>query len=170
MHLERLGAQHGAEREHQVVVDQRQPRREGGDDVLELHGVGARAGPFQPDQRRHPLDQPLDQGEGDAGRGPEGVVEDDADVGGVGRLADMLVEVLLGVEEIERAADLDVLAAQRAAALASRRSSMVRWSARPSPPAPGRPPPPTTVSATRTRSSKVMVEKSPAAPPARKVP
>ena len=58
----------------------------------------------------------------------------------------------------------------RAAALASRRSSMVEVVCAPI--ATGTRPAAasTTVSATRTRSSKVMVEKSPAAPPARKVP
>ena len=61
-------------------------------------------------------------------------------------------------------------APRRAAALASRRSSSVlvvcapiATGTRPSAAS-------TTVSATWTRSSKVMVEKSPAAPPARNVP
>jgi hypothetical protein len=51
------------------------------DHVLELHRVGARRRPFEADDVRDRA-EPLDQAERDAGAGPEGVVDDDADVGG----------------------------------------------------------------------------------------
>ena len=115
--------------------------------------------------------EPLDHGEGEVRGGPEGIVDDDADLGrGLRRGAHEFLEVGLGVGEVERAGHLDEVEAPSAcAALASRTSSsvLVVWPPNASGTRPATSS--TTISATRVRSSKVMVEKSPAAPPASSV-
>ena len=114
MRLEGARAQrrHGTEGEEEVVVDDGVALGEMRGDVLELHGVGARRRPFQTDDVGH-VGEALDQGERQACRGPEGIVDDDADLGGRGRaLADEGLEISLAVLEIERAGDLDEIGAE----------------------------------------------------------
>src|SRR6185295_7618839 len=97
--------------EQQVIVDDGQAAGEVADDVLELHGVGARCRPFEADHVGD-LAQTLDGLEGDRGAGPERVVDDDADVGGARGGGDIFEEVFLGVGEVEWAGNLYELGAQ----------------------------------------------------------
>jgi hypothetical protein len=100
-----------AQREHQVIVDNRESRRETHDDVLELHRVGAGCRPFQANDIRY-LQKLLDRREGNRRTGPEGVVDNDADLGGVRRCFHIIEEIAFGVTEIEGAGDLDVVEAE----------------------------------------------------------
>jgi len=117
--------------------------------------------PFQNDDIRDRA-EPLDQRQRDAGAGPERVVDDDADIGRLRRGGHVFEEIFFRMVEVERARDLDEVAAALCAAFASNRSSrvLVVWA----PIATGTLPAEAaaTVSATILRSSKVMAEKSPA--------
>jgi hypothetical protein len=105
MGLESPGAErrHGAECEEEVVVDDGVALGEVRGDVLELHGVGTRRRPLEADDVGH-IGEALDQAEGEPRRGPEGVVDDDADVRrGGGARTDKFLEVRLAVLEVEGA-------------------------------------------------------------------
>ena len=150
-----------------LVVDDREPLREPGHHAFEGHHRVSRRGPLQADDARH-VDEPLDEGaRREPEAGPVRVVDDEADVGRAGAREDVVEEVALRVRVVERRRDLDVvgpdarrgpdqpLQLQRGRRLAADRDRHPTSAAS------------TAACQTATRSSNVIVEKSPAAPPAR---
>ena len=87
-----------------------EPIGEPADDLLEGHRPGIGGRPLETDHVGDP-GQPFDHGARQPEARPERVVDDQADIRGIRRSHDVLLEVTLGVPEIERRRHLEVVRA-----------------------------------------------------------
>ena len=105
MDFDGAGAEDVADDVPHLVVDDGEPVGEARDDLFEGHHAGVGRRPLQADHVWD-LGEPLYEGTRDTEAGPERVVHDQPDIGCLGGGQHVLVEIILGVLEVERRRDL----------------------------------------------------------------